>query len=225
MGQIATQTEAREHARKNMFLTAVLDTPSGRCTARVRNMSATGALIEAAMVPAKGAPVKLLRGSLQVIGHIAWSASGQCGVRFKSPVIVNSWLSPLRNSHQIQVDTLRDRFASEGNQQSYSPALERTGCAPTIGVAAKLVADLLIVIAGQFCKDPVILANRPLELQAFDVAVQALDAMSSRTTNPTNNQLGKATAACSRLLELLGGSIASPAEPDQSETVQTLGRL
>lgn len=96
--------DARASPRTNLFLAAALHAPRYSAPVRVRNMSATGALVEAAAVPDAGTEIRLVRGSLAIPGEVAWSAAGRCGLHFSSLVSVHEWMVPPANREQQRVD-------------------------------------------------------------------------------------------------------------------------
>jgi len=66
----AALQELRVESRSNIFVMATIYAPGGSTPVRVRNMSRTGALVEAPVLPAAGSRVRLSRGSLTVVGDI-----------------------------------------------------------------------------------------------------------------------------------------------------------
>ena len=60
-----------------MLVAATLHVDGQLLPVRIRNMSVSGALIEAATLPPAGAAVVLERGSLQVAGRISWSTGSR----------------------------------------------------------------------------------------------------------------------------------------------------
>ena len=202
MSQDGSRQETRRAKRKNMFLSAVIDTPSGRSAARVRNLSPTGAMIESAQLPEQGSSVRLRRGSLHVSGRVAWSGGGRCGLELTSAIDVADWLSPVPNTRQAEADAI---FAGYSPSPFDEPSkLTADPLDPSnFFEAADLVASLLRAVGDQLSRDPVILATRALELQAFDLAVQTLEAMASPQLNSNSDRLRNAASACEELLQAL----------------------
>lgn len=202
MSEAADQGSAREFKRKNMFLSAVLETPLGGQPVRVRNMCASGAMLECAEPPTEGLSVKLRRGSLYTNARVVWSREGRCGINLASPVNVDDWLAPSANSRQAEVDAIFSRSPCRGFkwQANLCAAEPRE---PGIVEATSIVADLLRTVGEQFAKDPVIVANRALELQMFDAAVQVLEAIGSREADTRANRLGNSTGTCRQLLKAI----------------------
>ena len=84
---------------------------------RVRNISTTGALIEAAVLPPPGTHVRLGRASLSASGTLVWVENAKAGMRFDEPVAVADWLPQGRRGfgqqfvdelfHQKRLGTVR----------------------------------------------------------------------------------------------------------------------
>ena len=96
----------RAEGRANVFLGAVLDSGSGSVPVRVRNISPKGALIEGPILPAPGAKIRLVRGTLQATGTLAWEAQGHAGVSFEEPIDVQAWVQGIGHPGQQRVDSL-----------------------------------------------------------------------------------------------------------------------
>lgn len=202
MSEAADQEGAREFRRKNMFLSAILQTPSGKQPVRVRNMCASGAMIECAEPPMEGLSVKLRRGSLHASAQVIWSRDGRCGLNLASTVNVDDWLAPAANSRQAEVDAIFSRLPGAANEcQADLATGERLDAG--IGEATNILADLLRMVGEQFAKDPVILANRALELQTFDAAVQLLEIIGSQDAGGIARGLGNSTGTCRHLLHAI----------------------
>src|SRR4051812_48767645 len=99
--------EKRLGPRSNIFVTGTLYGAGGSAPVRVRNMSLNGALVEAEALPSVGSLVRLCRGSLSVMGEIAWVAAGKAGLHFSSAICVSDWLpAGQRGAGQQMADEL-----------------------------------------------------------------------------------------------------------------------
>jgi hypothetical protein len=96
----------RTEGRANVFLGAVLDSSAGSVPVRIRNISPKGALIEGPILPEPGAKVRLVRGTLQASGTLAWEAQGHAGVSFEQPISVVAWVERVGHPGQRRVDSL-----------------------------------------------------------------------------------------------------------------------
>jgi hypothetical protein len=83
----------RRQSRTAMFVATTLAIAGQSNPVRVRNMSATGALIEGPVLPATGADALLLRGPLRVRGRVTWKAGDQCGLAFLDSVEIGQWMA------------------------------------------------------------------------------------------------------------------------------------
>lgn len=100
------EPDQRSHGRSNVFLTAVLDSGSTREPVRIRNLSHSGALVEASNLPPVGAGVCLIRGNLTARGTLAWADSGNGGISFAAPIDVAAWVKRVGHGGQQRVDGL-----------------------------------------------------------------------------------------------------------------------
>jgi len=94
----------RSEDRSNVFLSAILDTGSQTIPIRIRNISSRGALIDGPNLPAAGARLLLVRGSLSARGHIAWREEDQAGISFDEAVNTSAWVARAGHAGQQRVD-------------------------------------------------------------------------------------------------------------------------
>jgi len=94
----------RSEVRSNVFLSAVLETGSQNVSIRIRNISSRGALIDGPNLPAAGAKLLLVRGSLSARGHVAWREEGQAGISFDEAVNTSLWVARAGHAGQRRVD-------------------------------------------------------------------------------------------------------------------------
>lgn len=83
---------------------AVLCNGASTVPVRVRNISAHGALLEGANLPAEHKTVSLKRGSLASAGQVAWSNGRQCGIRFSRAIDVAEWVDRAGPVGQQRID-------------------------------------------------------------------------------------------------------------------------
>ena len=96
-------TEDRAEPRTNLFVAATIATDAMSGPVRLRNISPSGAKVEAAELPDVGMRVRLRRGTLSVSGVVGWRNGKAMGMRFDRPTDVQLWL-PSGQSSQQQVD-------------------------------------------------------------------------------------------------------------------------
>jgi hypothetical protein len=78
--------QKRQSKRSLVLLAAKLRTNDGIIEVRLRNLSRTGALLEAAVMPSVGAEVTFERGRTVVPARIAWVAQGRMGLQFLNAI-------------------------------------------------------------------------------------------------------------------------------------------
>ena len=78
----------RDPKRSRVFLLARVDAGSGPFEVRIRDISRSGALLEASVAPDAGAAVRLTCGGTHLDGRVAWSDDGCFGVEFETPLLV-----------------------------------------------------------------------------------------------------------------------------------------
>jgi hypothetical protein len=173
--------EARAAQRSNMFLAAVLQGPGFSAPVKVRNMSATGALVEAAAVPGPSIAVRLIRGSLVAPAVVAWSGGSRCGLRFSSIVSVPDWLAAVRNSEQNRVDDtvrLLKLGAVPLPQRPIPPAAAENFAGPAaLAMDIQRVLTLIQSLGDDLASDQNVLLRHSARLQHLDIAIQTLSAV------------------------------------------------
>jgi hypothetical protein len=118
------ETDQRSAGRSNVFLAAVLHGGTAAVPVRIRNISATGALIEGRSLPPAGTAVRLVRGELSAVGELAWSSTGHAGIRFADAVDVEGWVKRVGHSGQQRVDGV---VAALRRSESVPPELQKGG--------------------------------------------------------------------------------------------------
>lgn len=144
-------------------------------------MSISGALVEAAAIPAPAECIKLVRGSLLVSGTVVWVAQGRCGIRFDGVVDVKQWLAPAANSDQLRVDDII-RSVRSGSKPTTAEA-GGTIKPITVGgaIEAEIVDDLkrasslLSTLGDELSDDMDVVARHGPRLQNIDIVLQTMD--------------------------------------------------
>jgi hypothetical protein len=170
--------EARSSPRTNLFLAAVLRGPKYSAPVKLRNMSSTGALVEAAAIPPVKSEVRLVRGSLMVPASVVWSTEGRCGLRFSSLVSVQEWMAPPANREQERVDEAVRLIKSGAIPFPPAPGPEIANQAQ-FGSDLRSIARLLELLAEHLVSNEETVLAHGDELQNLDVAVQTLNAVAS----------------------------------------------
>lgn len=165
----ALDDEPRIERRSNIFVMAALYADGRPITpVRLRNISRTGALIEAAVLPAPGSCVRLTRASLSASGTLLWVRGSKGGIQFESPVAVGEWLPQGRRGFGQQ-------FVDELFHQ------KRLGGVRVFDEGAAGLADELLGLraalertAEDLALDGAVAARHLASLQAIDLVGQAL---------------------------------------------------
>ncbi len=178
--------EARQINRTSMLVAAVLRTGTQALAIRIRNMSATGALIEGAALPLPGSRVELVRGTLRAGGQVAWADGRRCGVALDDPVAVDRWISKKVPAHQMLVDALVDaaRNAPAPVPMEGAAIVEPASgmCRPDAAAGSEVdsIIASLAALGDRLTDNPAIVAVHLVELQAIDEAQQRLAALKRR---------------------------------------------
>ena len=96
-----------------MFVMAALVTGHTRETVKVRNMSASGALVEGSTLPHPGTPCLLKRGEIALEAEVVWMKFGKAGLRFARRADVAQWLPSGRRSQSDVDDAVRQAKAAQ----------------------------------------------------------------------------------------------------------------
>ena len=80
------EPEERRSPRFSVLLVARLVTTWGERIVKLRNISATGAMIEGDRIPPAGTDILLQRGSLELFATIMWTRDKQAGLEFEAPL-------------------------------------------------------------------------------------------------------------------------------------------
>ena len=86
------QKDKRAESRSRVLFTAILSSPAGLQSVRVRNMSGRGAMLGGVTFPPPGTRVTLRRGELQMPGSIIWRREKWAGIAFDEAVDVQAWV-------------------------------------------------------------------------------------------------------------------------------------
>ena len=170
--------ERRGTARASLYLAASLYCDGSSYPAKIRNISSSGALLEASAAFAQGSLVQLVRGSLIVHGLVAWIANGKLGLRFSGSIDVPQWRRSISNAEQERVDDIV-RLVKAGAV----PLPVNTACRESSFGKESPAADLnravrlLDRLGDRLAKDAIVVSSYPAELQNLDIAVQVIEAV------------------------------------------------
>lgn len=170
--QLQRPIDNRAQDRSNVFLAGVLVVGGKTLPVRVRNLSALGALLDGAALPATGARVRLLRGDLSADGEMAWQTDGQAGLRFLREIDVERWVRRVGHPGQQRVDNAvaalrRDELAPLGGRGAQQPSL--------VQISAELEA-----ICERLADSPGMTTEVAEELLRLDALARQLHQLSGR---------------------------------------------
>jgi hypothetical protein len=181
-----------------MYLTAALYCDGSPSPAPIRNISPTGALVEAAAVPSEGALVQLVRADLIVHALVAWSAETRCGLKFSGRIDVDRWCAAPANSEQRRVDEVV-RLVKAGAVPlpvaRLGHSVDRNEVPDSPGAVSrdlKRVSDLLDSLGDALASDSDLVSRHGSALQNLDIATQvivALDATITGEGDPSGTKL------------------------------------
>ncbi len=153
-------------------MAATLCADAATIPVHLRNMSRTGALVEAGALPEPGTEILLRRGQLQAKGKIAWRFANRAGVKLDTTIHVTDWMARLGSVAQQRVDALvaivRNGPADADGQDAGTINGNLIECE-----LGKLRAELSALEAA-LVGDVILVATHP-EIQALDVACQRID--------------------------------------------------
>lgn len=101
----------RAPKRSRVFLSAQVDSGNGPVEARIRDISTSGALFEADLMPDSGKGVEIRCGNTLMSGRVAWADRGWFGVEFDSPLTVDTLVDP--NGAKLNVSAPRTYRAAD----------------------------------------------------------------------------------------------------------------
>jgi hypothetical protein len=170
-----------------MFIAATLCWEQHRNPVKLRNMSATGALVESAVVPPSGARVHLIRGSFSATGKVVWTSKNRCGVHMADRINVRDWLAPPANKEQQRVDQMVTLIkagniplpASSLGERESSSAAPQSLTPDRLTSDLRLLARLIEETGDNLASEPQTLALHAGKLQNLDIALQMISAICS----------------------------------------------
>ena len=171
-------TEHREQSRTHLFVVAALNSEAGSAPVHVRNMSASGALVEGNDLPSPGTRVALKRGSLATGGLVAWKGGRRAGISFDSSIHVADWMSRLPAAHQSQVDQIVASIKHGLPPTEGAASPDARGMLDILAELAVLKADLT-QLGNSLAGDMIMVATHP-ELQLIDISIQRVDRIAAR---------------------------------------------
>lgn len=183
----AEGAEARIAPRINLFLAATVHAGISRAPVRIRNMSATGALLEGSVIPRVGAHISLRRCDIAIGGTVVWSAGARCGVQFDHDTRVEDWIAGTRSAEasltgQVRVDAAQAAMRSGADSilravpptppppPADDPELDRR-----LAQELAYLGRMIEMMGNELSDEPVVVQRHFKALQNFDIVKQTLD--------------------------------------------------
>lgn len=166
-------------ARTNLFLAAMLRAGATSQLVRIRNLSESGARIEAPLPPLVGVAVTLQRGSDMIGGKVVWVAGKACGLAFDQRISVPAWIETVRTVPAGQQSVERRVTAIRADYQPVPGAEPEQRKGPTGDLA--LLARLIDHLGDRLGEDAQLVAAHGQALQALDLAGQLLRGMADES--------------------------------------------
>lgn len=183
MVEVAAEHDRREQ-RTNLFVMGAIYSREGSAPVRIRNLSATGALIEGSVIPPEMSDVMLTRGPLSVAAKVVWSRGNRAGLKFETHTSVAGWLPNARsNGPQQRVDEAIHQFRMSPADPTPcpQPADRRTTHADL-----KRANEMLLALAADLADDGDAIVRHASSLQALDHISQLLGKLMAERETPNN---------------------------------------
>lgn len=157
-----------------MFVSAALYHDGGCSSATVRNLSESGALVEAPVLPSPGTLIRLSRGALSVAGTVVWRRGGKAGLRFDSAITVDQWLPTRLARGQARVDEMVHQVRTGVAPKADGAAQSAASPALTAQQELEAIASSIERVAEALSTDPLVVAQHGWKLQQLEVGIQYL---------------------------------------------------
>ena len=110
--------QKRMAKRSRVLLVAHLETGEQRQEVRIRDLSASGALVESADLPPVGEQVQLHCGESSLAGRVAWIDGSWCGVEFAEPLTTGALVDSIGSRLKVSAPrTYRHDRVPEAEEQ------------------------------------------------------------------------------------------------------------
>ena len=181
MPSIEIAAETRGARRTSLYLAAALDHGGKSLPVKIRNISASGALVEGAAVAA-AARVELVRGRLRAKALVSWSGQGRCGLKFSGRIDVQQW----RLASAGGGPRPAGEIVGEANPGAPSEPGHERMCEPGAEADRYLTrsANLLDRLSADLAGDPDVVERHLDSLQDFKVALQLIAAARASIARP-----------------------------------------
>lgn len=160
--------------RKNIFLTATLLVGGMGRPVRVRNLSASGALVESANLPETGNAAVLQRGSLRAECTIVWQLGGRGGLHFARPIELADWIPGSSAEGRAEVDHPAAVAPSASARNPDASAAIEPGLLRRTADELAFVSRRLEALGSDLTDDIHVVMRHSTSLQELDISMQIL---------------------------------------------------
>lgn len=170
----ANHLAERCERRTNLFVSATLSWMQSFAPATIRNLSPSGALIEAPVLPMPGISVQLSRGSLRIQGAIIWRDGRRAGLKFSGRIVVADWLPSGSALAQARVDQVVHAVKTRHPHSRLEADASETATSRSY---ADQIAELQVLLgfaADGLADDSQVVAEHGEKLQILDMVRQRL---------------------------------------------------
>ena len=170
--------DRRSDSRSSLYLAASIYRDGAAHPVKIRNISATGALIEVRTSFAPGSLVRLVRGPLSVHGLVLWTEAGKLGLKFSESINVSRWGKTATNAEQQRVDDIVRlvKACAVPPPVNVPPGLTPFDIEGPLADLRR-AANLLGRLGDRLAADGIVVASYPAELQNLDIAIQMIEAV------------------------------------------------
>lgn len=127
--------DPRRSRRANVLFTASIDVQGVSTPVKLRNLSADGALIEAAKLPAPGTQLTFHRNELSLAGYLAWVDGSHGGIEFAEKLEPQQVMRNVPTPKQrAPLDFRRPGLRTPDLSQSEREAVTLWGRNPSLGL-------------------------------------------------------------------------------------------
>jgi hypothetical protein len=169
--------DQRSNPRKSLFAAAVACHGTARSPIRIRNLSASGALIEGVDLPGVGSEIRLVRASLSAIAEVRWVRGSKAGITFIAGINEREWLNSCSlRGHQERVDdalaAVRSGLA-DAEQRASLGQVASAGTSPRHLIESLLQIERIVLRATEaLAADEIVVKSHGTQLQSLDAAAR-----------------------------------------------------
>jgi len=167
------------------MLSADIECRGLKSVVRIRNLSASGAMLDGPVLPEVGETLTLRRMEFQIEASVVWRAAGRCGVSFDGVASVEDWIAGRGHgmsgleTGQARVDAIQAAIRRGDPLMTDDTTATAEATAPDainerVAEEIAYVRRMLDAIADELLDDGIVMQRHAQALQNFDIASQIL---------------------------------------------------